>query len=138
MKSPSFFAELKRRNVYRIAVAYVVAAWLLIQASSLLLLTIFQAPTWIMKILAAALALGFPVPLPLAWAFEITPEGLKRTEDVEPAKSITHRTGRKIVSITVVLAALAAGLFIFRLLRPGSETNVNEAERTSVPLLPVA
>src|SRR5262245_32015534 len=100
MKPPSFFAELKRRNVYRMAVAYVVAAWLLIQVSSSLLITIFQAPPWIMKVLAAVLALGFPVTLVWAWVFEITPEGVKRTEDVESAKSITRRTGRKIAGIT--------------------------------------
>jgi len=91
--SPSFFAELKRRNVYRIAVAYAVAAWLLIQASSLLLLTIFQAPAWVMKVLVAALGLGFPVTLVWAWAFEITAEGVKRTEAVDSRKSITRRTG---------------------------------------------
>jgi TolB-like protein len=134
---PSFFAELKRRNVYRLAVAYAVAAWLLIQVSSILLITTFQAPAWIMKVLVAALALGFPVALALAWAFEITPEGVRRTEDVASGKSITRRTGRKIVSITVVLAALAAVLFAFRLLRPRPEANVNELERTSVPHLPV-
>src|SRR5262249_40645884 len=127
--SPSFFAELKRRNVYRIAVAYAVAAWLLIQASSLLLLTIFQAPAWVMKVLVAALALGFPVTLVWAWAFEITPEGVKRTEDVELGKSIARRTGRKIVSITVVLAAIAAGLFVFRQLRPRPRTDVNDLDR---------
>jgi TolB-like protein/Tfp pilus assembly protein PilF len=134
---PSFFAELKRRNVYRLAVAYAVAAWLLIQVSSILLITTFQAPAWIMKVLVAALALGFPVALALAWAFEITPEGVRRTEDVASGKSITRRTGRKIVSITVVLAALAAVLFAFRLLRPRPEANVNELERASVPHLPV-
>jgi TolB-like protein len=137
MKSPSFFAELKGRNVYRMAIAYAVAAWLLIQVSSILLVTIFQAPPWVMKVLVAALALGFPVTLVWAWAFEITPEGVKRTEDVAPGASISRRTGRKIVSITVVLAAVAAGLFVFRLVRPRTETEVNELERTSVPNVPV-
>src|SRR5215471_14759338 len=136
MKPLSFFAELKRRNVYRVAVAYAVAAWLLVQAASLVLITIFQTPTWVMKALVAVVAIGFPVALVLARVFEITPEGLKRTEDVEPAKSIRRRTGRQIVSITVVLAAIAAGLFVFRQLRPGPETNVNELERTSGPHVP--
>src|SRR5262249_13714196 len=138
MKPPSFFAELKRRNVYRVAVAYAVAAWLLVQAASLVLITIFQTPTWVMKALVAVVAIGFPVALVLAWVFEITPEGLKRTEDVEPTKSIRHRTGRQIVGITVVLAAIAAGLFVFRQLRPGPEANVNELERPNVPHLPIA
>jgi TolB-like protein/Tfp pilus assembly protein PilF len=119
------------------AVAYAVAAWLLIQASSVLLITVFQAPAWVMRVLVTALALGFPVTLVWAWAFEITPEGVRRTGDVSPGTSIARRTGRKIASITVVLAALAAVLFAFRLLRPRSETNVNELDRTSVPHLPV-
>src|SRR6516164_7737998 len=75
MNSRSLFAELKRRNVYRVAVAYAVAAWLLIQVSSILLVTTFQAPPWVMKALVAVLALGFPVTLVWSWAFEITPEG---------------------------------------------------------------
>src|SRR5215471_1413372 len=137
MKPLSFFAELKRRNVYRVAVAYAVAAWLLVQAASLVLITIFQTPTWVMKALVAVVAIGFPVALVLAWVFEITPEGLKRTEDVEPTKSIRRRTGRQIFGITVVLAAIAAGLFVFRQLRPGPETNT-ELERPSVPHLPIA
>src|SRR5215831_18441864 len=88
-----------------------------------------------MKVLVAALAMGFPVTLVWAWAFEITPEGVRRTEDVAP--SITRRTGRKIVSITLVLVALAAVLFAFRVLRPRPETSANELERTSVPHLPI-
>src|SRR5262249_44472641 len=132
--SPSFFAELKRRNVYRVAVAYAVAALLLIQVSSILLVTTFQAPPWVMKALVAVLALGFPVTLVWAWAFEITPEGVKRTEDVAPA--ITRRIGRKILSITVVLAAVAVGLFFYRLIR--QETLAPELNRTVAAVLPVA
>jgi TolB-like protein/Tfp pilus assembly protein PilF len=135
MNSRSLFAELKRRNVYRVAVAYAVAAWLLIQVSSILLVTTFQAPPWVMKALVAVLALGFPVTLVWSWAFEITPEGVKRTEDVAP--TITRRIGRKIVSVTVVLAAIAVGLFVFRQLRPRPESSVNELERTSLPHLAV-
>src|SRR5215467_11728797 len=128
MKPPSFFAELRRRNVYRIAAAYAVAAWLLIQLSSILLTT-FQVPAWVMKVLVVVIVLGFPVALVLAWAFEITPEGIKWEKDVEPGKSIARRTGRKLVGITVVLGAIAAGLFVFRLLRPQAETEI----RTSLP-----
>ena len=135
MNSRSLLAELKRRNVYRVAVAYAIAAWLLIQISSILLVTTFQAPPWVMKALVTFLALGFPVTLVWAWAFEITPDGVKRTEDVAPAT--TRGTGRKIVSITVVLAAIATGLFVFRQLRPRPENSVNELERTSLPHLAV-
>ena len=76
---PSFFAELKRRNVYKVAVAYAVVAWLLIQAASILFPT-FEAPGWVMKVFVAVVVAGFPIALILAWAFELTPEGLKRTE----------------------------------------------------------
>src|SRR5438874_7970122 len=101
VNSRNFFAELKRRNVYRAAVAYAVVAWLLLQAASILFPT-FEAPPWVMKVFVAVIVLGFPVALVFAWAFEITPEGIKREEDVAPNESITPHTGRKIVGITIV------------------------------------
>jgi len=115
-KVQRFFAELKRRNVYRVAVAYVVAAWVLIQVSSIVFST-FSAPEWLLQAIVSLLALGFPVALVLSWAFEITPEGVKRTEDVALSKSIRTRTGRKLIGITVVLVAIAAGMFVFQVLR---------------------
>src|SRR5678810_953401 len=93
---PSFFSELKRRNVYKMAVAYAVVAWLLIQAASILFPT-FEAPPWVMKVFIAVIVLGFPIALVFSWAFEITSEGIKREEEVAPNESITKRTGRKIV-----------------------------------------
>src|SRR5438552_2279758 len=117
MNPQNFFAELKRRNVYKVAVAYAVAAWLLIQAASILFPT-FEAPAWVMKVFVAIIVLGFPIALVLAWAFEITPEGIVRAEEVSPGESITHKTGRKLIGLTVVVAVIAAGLFTFQLLRP--------------------
>src|SRR6266567_1533235 len=99
----SFFTELKRRNVYKVAVAYAVAAWLLIQAASILFPT-FDAPPWLMQIFVVILVIGFPAALVFSWAFEITPEGIVRESEVEHGKPITRRTGRKIVAMTVVLA----------------------------------
>src|SRR5664279_2430796 len=113
---PSFFSELKRRNVYKVAVAYAVVGWLVIQISSTVLPT-FHAPEWVVQTLVVLVALGFPIALVLAWAFELTPEGIKRAEDVAPGESITRKTGRKLVGITVALAAIAAGLFAFQFLR---------------------
>ena len=107
MDPRNFFAELKRRNVYKVAVAYIVAAWLLIQVATQLF-PFFEIPNWAVRLVVLALALGFPVALILAWAFEITPEGTKREEDVAPNESITHKTGRKLVGITIALAVLAA------------------------------
>jgi serine/threonine-protein kinase len=112
----NFFSELKRRNVYKIAVAYAVVAWLLIQAASILFPT-FEAPAWVMKVFVAVIVLGFPIALIFSWAFEITPEGIKREGDVSPNESITRHTGRKIVGITIVLAVIAAGMFVFQLIR---------------------
>src|SRR5215472_14350281 len=106
MKSGSFFAELKRRNVYKVAVAYAVVAWLLIQAASILFPT-FEAPPWVMKVFVAVIVLGFPIALVFSWAFEITPEGIKREEEVLPNESITRHTGRKIIGITIAVAVVA-------------------------------
>src|SRR5947208_11272853 len=114
MRRQGFFAELKRRNVYKVAVAYTVISWLVLQAASLLFVT-FEAPPWAMKIFIFAVALGFPIALVLAWAFELTPEGIKRAEDVLPNESVTHKTGRKLISLTIVFAAIALGLLLFQL-----------------------
>ena len=116
MNSRNFFAELKRRNVYKVAVAYVVVAWLLIQAASIFL-PAFDAPPWVMKFLIVVIMLGFPVALVLSWAFELTPEGIRLESEVAPNQSITRRTGRKIIGITIVLAVLAAGLMLFQIMR---------------------
>jgi len=81
MNPRSFFGELKRRNVYKVAVAYGVVSWLVIQISSTVLPT-FHAPEWVLQTLLVLVALGFPIVLVLAWAFELTPEGIKRTGEV--------------------------------------------------------
>src|SRR5881409_1343367 len=107
----NFFAELKRRNVYKVAVAYAVVAWLIIQAASIFL-PAFDAPPWVMKVFIIVIILGFPVALIFSWAFEITPEGIKLESEIEPSTSITRKTGRKLVAITAVLAVIAAGLFV--------------------------
>ena len=94
MTLQNFFAELKRRNVYKVAVAYVVVAWLLLQAASIFL-PAFDAPSWVMKFLIMVIMLGLPVALALSWAFELTPEGIKLESEVAPNQSITRRTGRR-------------------------------------------
>jgi TolB-like protein/Tfp pilus assembly protein PilF len=132
----NFFAELKRRNVYKVAVAYVVVAWLLIQAASIFL-PAFDAPPWVMKIFIIVIVLGFPVALVLSWAFEITPEGIKLESEVAADKSITRKTGRKIVAITTVLAVIAAGLFVFQLLRARSTSpSALSISNKSIAVLP--
>jgi adenylate cyclase len=81
----SFFAELKRRNVYKVAVAYAIVGWLLVQVATQVF-PFLEIPNWVVRLVIMLVAVGFPIALVIAWAFEITPEGLKRTEDVDLAK----------------------------------------------------
>src|SRR5437868_12491359 len=106
----NFFAELKRRNVYKVAVAYAVVGWLVIQISSTVLPT-FHAPEWVEQTLVVLVTLGFPIALVLAWAFEATPEGLKRTEDVDPATEKRQKS-RVWIYVVAVGAVLSIGLFL--------------------------
>jgi TolB-like protein/Flp pilus assembly protein TadD len=122
VKSGNFFSELKRRNVYKVAVAYAVVSWLLIQAASIFF-PAFDAPPWVMKIFIIIIIFGFPVALIFSWAFEITPEGIKLESEIEPNKSIKRRTGRKIVAVTIAFAIVAAGLFVYQLVRSKSDTS---------------
>jgi hypothetical protein len=117
MKLDNFFAELRRRNVYKVAVAYAVASWLLIQIATQVF-PFFEIPNWAVRLVVLILIAGFPVALVFSWAFEITPEGIVRESDVESGKPITRHTGKKIVAITIVLAIIAAGLLAFRLFGP--------------------
>ena len=114
MRLDNFFAELKRRNVYKVAVAYAVIAWLLLQGASIVLPS-FEAPAWTMKVLILVLAVGLPVAVVLAWAFEITPEGIVRADEVDLNKSITRKTGRRLTALIILIGILAAGLFVFQM-----------------------
>src|SRR5947208_13248930 len=92
MKLGSFFAELKRRNVYKVAVAYAVVGWLLIQVATQVF-PFFEIPNWGVRLIVLFIVIGFPIALILAWAFELTPEGIKRAEDVDLSKSVAPKTG---------------------------------------------
>src|SRR5439155_877992 len=89
------FAELKRRNVYKVAMAYAVVAWLLMQVASQIF-PFFEIPNWAVRLVVLLLVIGFPVAVILAWAFALTPEGIKRAEDVDVSKSLTRKSGRKL------------------------------------------
>src|SRR5213082_1832638 len=140
MKINNFFAELKRRNVYKVAVAYAVVAWLLIQAASIFL-PAFNAPQWAMQIVILIVVVGFPIALAFSWAFEITPEGIKRESEVAADQSITHHTGRKIVALTIVLAVVATGLLVYRMVGTARwavhSVETTEDGRRSAASLPV-
>ena len=127
MNLSNFFAELKRRNVYKVAVAYAVVAWLLIQIATQVF-PFFEIPNWAVRLVVLILILGFPVALILSWAFEITPQGIKRESEIAPNESITYHTGRKIVGMTVVLAVIAAGMLAFQLLRSKSTVTPRQSE----------
>jgi serine/threonine-protein kinase len=129
VKTGNFFAELKRRNVYKVAVAYAVVGWLVIQVASIVLPT-FHAPEWVLQTIVVLVALGLPIAFVLAWAFELTPEGIKRAGEVMPNESKTPRPRRKLMVITSVLAIIAAGLLAFQLWpsKLGSNTNPSLAQ----------
>src|ERR1700716_1240466 len=110
MNPDSFFGELRRRNVYRVAAAYAIVSWLIIQIATQVF-PVLEIPNWCVRLVIVLLALGFPVALILAWAFELTPEGIKRTEDVPIHKSIRHHTGRKLLAFAAVAGAVAVALF---------------------------
>ena len=112
----SLFSELKRRNVYKVAITYAVVAWLLVQAASILLPT-FEAPSWVMKAFVVFLALGFVISVMISWAFEATPEGLKRTENVPPDAVLPTWSPRKFATFIIAVAVIAAGLLAFNLFR---------------------
>src|SRR5437868_3311211 len=130
MDPATFLTELKRRKVYRVAVAYAIVTWLLIQAASILFPT-FEAPPWVMKVFVTAVILGFPVALILAWAFELTPEGLRRSEEVAPLESKTRKPGSKWTAVVVIAALLAAALFAFQFVRTRRSPAIEQAKQTA-------
>jgi TolB-like protein len=130
---PSFFAELKRRNVYKVAVAYAIVAWLLIQIATQVF-PFFEVPNWGVRLVVLLIAIGFPIALILAWAFELTPEGIKRSDAVPPNESIAHHTGRKLTVLTVIVAVIAAAFLVLPLMRHKSVVATgNPAAASSVP-----
>lgn len=141
MNARTFFTELKRRRVYNVAAAYVVAAWLVVQIATQVL-PFFDLPDWVVRLVVLFSILGFPIAIVCAWAFEITPGGIKREDEVDPHS--TRRTGRRLTALIVVLAVLAAGVTVFRYqrsarasatARPTSVAAV-EIEEKSIAVLP--
>ena len=108
-----FFEELKRRNVFRVGVAYAVTAWLLLQMADVVLGNI-GTPEWVFKAILLALGIGFPIALLFAWAFELTPEGLKKEKDVDRSQSITRTTGKKLEYFTIGVLSLVVVFFLAR------------------------
>jgi TolB-like protein/Tfp pilus assembly protein PilF len=110
MSNRNFFAELKRRNVYKVAVAYAVVGWLLVQVATQVF-PFFEIPNWAVRLVVLAIVIGFPIALVIAWAFELTPEGLKRTEDADLSAQPQRKPHAWIYVVTVG-ALLSIGLFL--------------------------
>ena len=117
----ALMTELKRRNVFRVGIAYVIGAWVIAQVADLVLDNI-EAPDWVMQAIMLVLAIGLPLALILAWAFELTPEGIKREKDVDPAEAVSRVTDRKLDFI--IIGVLAIGIIYFAVdkfvLQPGA------------------
>jgi TolB-like protein/thioredoxin-like negative regulator of GroEL len=131
----SFFSELKRRNVYKVAVAYIVGGWALSQGIAQVF-PVFDVPNWAVRLVILIIIIGFPVAVVLAWAFELTPEGLKRTEDVDPI--VAARAPKKHVWIYVVAigAVLSIALFFFGRYTARSSDGASNLPAKSIAVLP--
>ena len=112
MNPRNFFAELKRRNVIRMAGLYLVGAWLVLQVAGTVL-PMFGASEWLPRAIVVLLAIGFVPAVIFSWVFELTPQGLKREDDVAPEQSITPQTGRRMDRMIIVVLVLALGYFAF-------------------------
>ena len=137
-RSKGFFSELRRRSVFRVAAAYAVVGWLVVEISSVVL-PIFKGPEWILQVFTFLVMLGFPLALILAWAFELTPEGLKRDKNVDHAQAATHRNNRKldfaiIGVLAIAVTVIALDKFVWVSNESGTATLVED--RKSVAVIP--
>ncbi len=137
MNPHNFFAELKRRNVYKVAVAYAVVGWLLVQVATSTF-PVLEIPNWAIKLVIFLVLLGFPVALVLAWAFELTPKGIKRTEDVDPTASTRQPRKHTWILVVIVGAVLSIGLFFIGryTARNTADTVGSAASTKSIAVLP--
>ena len=135
MNPKHFFGELKRRNVYKVAVAYIVAAWALAQGIAQVF-PVFDVPNWIIRLIVVLIIIGFPIALISAWAFEITPEGIKRTEEADAMPQSARPSNRTWIYIVVVGAAISLSLFFLG--RYTARNRITSGDRKSIAVLPFA
>ncbi len=131
----SFFSELRRRNVFRVALTYAVVAWLLLEIAAVFV-PILDAPEWIITAFLVVLALGFVLAMFISWSFEMTPEGLKRTEDLSPGEVIPYWSRRKFARFIIGTAVIAFCLSAYQLLRPRSPVRISQTEPLSISQSP--
>jgi TolB-like protein/tetratricopeptide (TPR) repeat protein len=135
VKPRDFFAELQRRNVYRVAVAYGVVSWLLVQIATQVF-PFFEIPNWATRLVVIVPLLGFPVALIFAWIFELTPEGIKRTDEVEPHKSTLRSTGRKLDFVIIGVLLVVIAVFAFNAFRQPKRPELANTPEKSIAVLP--
>jgi ketosteroid isomerase-like protein len=133
----SLFAELRRRNVFRVALTYAVVAWLLIEIAAVFV-PMLEAPEWIITAFLVVLALGFVLAMFISWSFEMTPEGLKRTEDLSPDEVIPYWSRRKFARFIIGVAVVAFGLSAYQLLLPRRAVTFAHAQPLSISQSPAA
>jgi TolB-like protein/Tfp pilus assembly protein PilF len=134
MTPGKFFAEMRRRSVYKVAVAYLVAAWLLVQVATQTF-PFFEIPNWCVRLVIVLVLLGFPIAAILAWAYELTPEGIKRTEDVAPNQSIKPARGGRLNSLIIGVLLGAIALLVFQRFRRGGSSALDAPDK-SIAVLP--
>src|SRR5437667_5767093 len=121
MNFANFFAELKRRNVYKVAVAYAVVGWLIAQISTQIF-PFLEIPNWVVRLIIVLIAIGFPIALVIAWAFEATPEGIKRTEIADAMPAVAGQKKHAWIYVVIVGAAISVALFFLGRFTAGSGT----------------
>jgi adenylate cyclase len=136
----NLFEELKRRNVFRVTIAYIAVAWLILQVADVVLGNI-SAPAWLFQALMFFLAIGFPVAILFAWAYELTPEGIKREREVDRSQSVTQETGQKLNRMIIAVLFVAVGFllvdkFMLRESTPETPATANTTMEKSVAVLP--
>jgi TolB-like protein/Flp pilus assembly protein TadD len=135
MDPRNFFAELKRRNVYKVAVAYAIVSWLLIQIATQIF-PFFEIPNWAVRLVALVIVIGFPIALVCAWAYELTPAGVKKTQEVSAGGSVRRNTGRKLDFFIIFVLVLAVGVLLFQRLRAPSAKQPSSSASKSIAVLP--
>jgi TolB-like protein/Flp pilus assembly protein TadD len=137
VKNSNLFAELKRRNVYKVAVAYAIVAWLLVQVATQVF-PFLEIPNWVVRLVIALVVIGFPIAVVIAWAFEATPEGLRRTEIADAMPATSGHKKHAWIYIVVIGGAISAALFFLGRYTAGNKTSVspNEISNKSIAVLP--
>ena len=138
MKIDTFFTELKRRNVYKVAIAYIVGGWALSQGIAQVF-PVFDIPNWAIRLIVLLIIIGLPIALILAWMFELTPQGIKRTEDVDPSAASRALKKHAWIYVVVIGAAISAALFFLGRYTAGNKaapTATNELSAKSIAVLP--